>query len=240
LPPPEEATSYADFQRRLGAERAASILSSNSLSTRLRLVIGTLSFPIAFVFLLSILIAPSAARWWQWVIGIGLAVVVIGLVLRAMWRWAGRHRRREQLDRLTKEWRGRALKGEVPLSSAADPTQRWKEEAELRAQFDFERELDRAGASARPEPAISMMTLAMAGVVSVMAGAVCFFLAVLLAALDAPLGVRVALIIAMPSFAALGLIFMLLALLAARASSARLKDITARASAAFQERRTAG
>lgn len=223
----------------MGSERAAELRRAFSPVTSLRWFIGIVSFVLGFVFLLPA-VAEPAAPWWVWAVGLAFAALFLGLValgIRAAWR---SHQRHQLLDQLSQSWRARATSGEAPLSTAADPGVRSKEEWEMRANLAVIRKWDQAEASVPAAPPSRPMRLMYASVGALGLGALSFFVLLAAAAFRAPIGVLVALLIAMPAFGLVGLILSAVFASGVRAQHAHNMAVIARMNAARGERYDSG
>jgi hypothetical protein len=197
----------------LGNERAEEWRRVFSPATNLRWLAGFISLQVGLLFLLRRRDEPGPVVGMGGRLRLRRPVPGTGRVRRA-WR---EHRRHELLDQLVRTWRERALKGEAPLSTAADPGQRSKE---MRAHLAVVRDLEQAEASVPQRSPPSVKAFVYASVSALGAGALTFFVVIVAAALRAPVGVLVALVIAMPSFGIVGLILSVLASSRARAQHA--------------------
>lgn len=121
LLPPEEATSFEEFQARSTMEQ---ILLRGSTGTWKNIGLSALSGVLALgaiVFWGVVAVTPGAARWAMVIIALiptGLLIWVFGGVMRRGFR---NTRRYHELDRLRKGWQARAERGEIPVTAPGGP-----------------------------------------------------------------------------------------------------------------------
>jgi len=226
-PRPEDATSYADFLQRLGSERGAEIRREFSPATNLLWLIGIFSLAIGFIFLLHAVAEPPAP-WWVWAVGLGSSALFLGLVASEIRHAVRAHVRHELLKRLARQWDERAASGEVPLSTARNLVQRVREELDMRTNLAVARDLQQAEASVPPVPRNRSTTYMYASLGALGAGVLSFFVLITASAFQAPTGVLVALLVAMPGFGVVGLILSRLANRAVQAQQARTMAVIGR------------
>jgi hypothetical protein len=117
LLPPEDATSWEEFQERYAIERARDQVTGRSWKDTGRIALSVVPGLAAVVFWVAFALTGTGVRWLLLVLALLctlLFVRTIGGVLRRRWR-AGRRGR--QLDRLRDEWHARAERGEIPRTS---------------------------------------------------------------------------------------------------------------------------
>jgi hypothetical protein len=142
---PEDASSWEEFQARSVIEQAecrGSTGTNRNIGLTLLAVIpgfGAILFWGSFALTFNSASAPDGttgtalARWPLFVLAVictGLFVWVFGKVMRQGVRGS---RRYMELDRLRKEWRARAERGEIPQTAPGGPKV-WRDEMEAEAQ----------------------------------------------------------------------------------------------------------
>jgi membrane protein implicated in regulation of membrane protease activity len=119
LLPPEQATSWEEFDERFQREQRAIDHRVRSLGYGLTMAIGMLLLIIAFVFLVYALGQINDHKsWWQW-LGVAVPVAIVAAMLRRAWRRGRRDgQRRRELDALKANWEQRVARGEIPRTRA--------------------------------------------------------------------------------------------------------------------------
>lgn len=215
---PEDATSYEEFVERLGQERALSFMWGDSLRTRfLWAAVFVLGTP-GYIFLLFGAVRGFPGIWWEWVFGLiflGLAAGSAAVLIRHHRR---EKRRKQQVDRLVREWRDRALRGQVQLSKSGRPRDEAIEEARLRARMRVEQ----VAAGSEPRLGLTSMRLLKAGAYGVSAVVPMFLILMTAGVFGAPVSAQLAILALMGTFALAGFILMVIALSRQRREQARM------------------
>ena len=117
LLPPEDATSWEEFQERYAIERARHGVTGRSWKDTGRIMISVVPALAAVVLWVAFAVNGAGVRWLLLVLALFCTLLfawALGGVLRRRWR-AGRRSR--QLDQLRDEWHARAERGEIPRTS---------------------------------------------------------------------------------------------------------------------------
>src|ERR1700744_6703484 len=121
LLPPEDATSWDEFQERYAIERGRYQVTGRSWKDTARIAGSVVPGLAAVVFWVAFALTGAGVRWLLLALALLctlLSAWALGGVLRRRWR-AGRRGR--QLDRLRDEWHARAERGEIPPTSPDGP-----------------------------------------------------------------------------------------------------------------------
>ena len=121
LLPPEDATSWEEFQERYAIERARYGVTGRSWKDTGRIVVSVIPGLAAVVFWVAFALTGAGVRWLLLVLALLCTLLFVrglGGVLRRRWR---ARRRRRQLDQLRDEWHTRAERGEIPRTSPDGP-----------------------------------------------------------------------------------------------------------------------
>jgi len=121
LLPPEDATSWDEFQERYAIERGRYQVTGRSWKDTARIAGSVVPGLAAVVFWVAFALTGAGVRWLLLVLALLCTLLfawALGGVLRRRWR-AGRRGR--QLDRLRDEWHARAERGELPRTSPDGP-----------------------------------------------------------------------------------------------------------------------
>lgn len=148
LLPPEEATSWDEFQARWVIERARYRVNGQSWKDTGRIVLSVIPGLAAVVFWVAFAVTAHAGRW---------VLLILALACTALWgwllsgvlrqRWRAGHRRRE-LDQLRDEWHARLERGELPRTTPDSPKV-WRDEIHIEVPEDKQPSLP----NNRPQPA---------------------------------------------------------------------------------------
>jgi len=122
LLPPEDATSWEEFQERWAIERARDRVAGRSWRDTARIMLSVIPGLAAVVIWVAFALATGPVARWL-LLALALACTLLfGLTVGGVLRRRGRARhRRRQLDRLRGEWQARAERGEIPRTSPGGP-----------------------------------------------------------------------------------------------------------------------
>ena len=130
---PEDATSWEEFQARSVIEQAQCRAANSSWKNIGRTLLSGVLVVLSIAFWYVVAVTPGAMRWAMVVIALiptGLLVWAFGGVMRNGVRGS---RRYMELDRLRKEWQGKAERGEIPQTTPGGPKV-WRDEIEAETQ----------------------------------------------------------------------------------------------------------
>ena len=117
LLPPEEATSWDEFQDRWVIERARYQDAGRSWRDTGRILLSVIPGLAAVVFWVAFAVTGHGGRWVLLVLALACTALfgwALGGVLRRRWQ---RARKRRELDQLRDQWHERAERGEIPRTS---------------------------------------------------------------------------------------------------------------------------
>jgi hypothetical protein len=119
FPPPEQATSWEEFQARYIREWAYHNNRTRSLRSIFMGMVGCFLLIVAFIFLLyAIGKMHGPGHAWQW-LGVAIPVAIVAAMLRRAWILGSRDgKRQSQLEVLKQEWQQRVDRGEIPRTRA--------------------------------------------------------------------------------------------------------------------------
>jgi hypothetical protein len=127
LLPPEDATSWEEFQARWVIERGRYADAGRSWRETGRIWLSVIPALAAVVFWVAFAVTGPAARWLLLVLALACTALfgwALGGVLRRRWH---RARKRRELDQLRDQWHARSERGEVPPTTPGGPKV-WRDE----------------------------------------------------------------------------------------------------------------
>jgi hypothetical protein len=150
LLPPEDATSWEEFQARWVIERGRYAEAGRSWRETGRIWLSAIPGLAAVVCWVAFAVTGHATRW---------ALLVLALVVTALFGWALggvlrkrwlRARKRRELDRQRDQWHARTERGEIPATTPGGPTV-WRDEIPVEVPEDKQPSLSkqRRGADRR-------------------------------------------------------------------------------------------
>ena len=127
LLPPEDATSWEEFQARWVIERGRYQEVGRSWRDTGRIMLSVIPALAAVVLWVAFGVAGPGGRWVLLVLALACTALfgwAVGGVLRRRWR---RARKRRELDQLRDQWHARSEHGEIPRTTPGGPKV-WRDE----------------------------------------------------------------------------------------------------------------
>jgi hypothetical protein len=118
---PEDATSLEEFQARRTVEQAR-IRGMNGSWKRIGMILLSSLICFAAIFCwVGVGTGQGGVRWFFLVLALGFTLTFLRIFGKIELRGVRGSKRYMQLDRLSKEWQGRAQRGEIPEAAPGGP-----------------------------------------------------------------------------------------------------------------------
>ena len=148
LLPPEDATSWEEFQARWVIERGRYAEVKRSWRETGRIWLSVIPGLAAVVLWVAFAVTGHGVRWLLLALALICTALfgwALGGVLRTRWQ---RARKRRDLDRLRDQWHARAEHGEIPATTPGGPTV-WRDEIPVEVPEDKHKSLPKQRCGAR-------------------------------------------------------------------------------------------